>query len=89
MKLTIEPKINFKNKSTEIYEKSILNEKRFNEFFQTEISNQSISGPLGFSKPNKLRKFDYQTVKNELVRLRCSLQQVPTKASFYLLTKMT
>jgi len=70
---------NFKEKNSQIYERSILNEGRFYDFLQID---SSISG-------NKsAHKYKENEIKKELIRVRCQLQKAPTQLTFFILSKL-
>jgi len=65
----MKPRNNFKEKNTQIYEKSILDQQRFYEFFKMN-QNDSNDVSAAFKKAHR---FDKKLIINELTRVRCQL----------------
>ena len=57
---------NFKEKNSQIYERSILNEGRFYDFLQIDSSISGIKSA---------HKYKENEIKKELIRVRCQLQK--------------
>ena len=68
LKFSIAPRLNFREKTTQIYERSILSEQRFYYFFRVETKNKEVSSAF-----KKAHKYNALMIKKELERVRCQL----------------
>ena len=78
------PRLNFREKTTQIYERAILNQQRFHDFFK--VDNQEDQ--LVSSAFKKAYHYQPQIIKRELERVRCQLQKGPTQGTVFILTKI-
>jgi hypothetical protein len=61
------PRLNFREKTTQIYERNILNEQRFYDFFRLEGQEAKMVS----SAFKKAHTYNEKLIKGELERVRC------------------
>ena len=83
LQFSLSVKANVIDKSSSVYEKRIIDEKRFYEFIEKDVSNTNTSQAI-----RKAHNIDKRAIQKELLRLRCNIQKGPSQGLFYFLSKV-
>ena len=86
MKESFQHQKNFKQLNSKDYEKSILCQKRFNEFLELSLQCQDLE--LKVSSHHKKEIYQPDKIQDELARMRCTHKKKNSQFAFYLANKI-